>query len=105
MVRGASALVYNVGIHYNTFSIVVQIGCATRSTRLENRCFPYEAPDFTTKEKAQQVIGMPYAKLVEEKKTFLGGLRQEWIKQGEAKGLYDPDSRKEMIFKASYSDK
>ncbi len=65
----------------------------------------YEAPDFSTKEKAQQVIGMPYAKLVEEKKTFLNGLRQEWIKQAESKGIYDPESRKEMIFKASYSDK
>jgi nitrite reductase (cytochrome c-552) len=64
----------------------------------------YVAPDFSTKEKAQGVIGLPYGKLVEEKKTFLDTLRKEWNKEGEAKGIYDPASRKDMVFKTSYSE-
>ena len=63
----------------------------------------YAAPDFSTKEKAQVVIGLPFEKLVEEKKTFLNTLRQEWIKQSEAKGLYDPETRKDMVLKTSYN--
>lgn len=63
----------------------------------------YAAPDFSTKEKAQALIGLPFEKLVEEKKTFLNTLRQEWIKQSEAKGLYDPESRKDMVLKTSYN--
>ena len=62
----------------------------------------FVAQDFSTKEKAQALVGMDYGKLVEEKKTFLGGLRQEWIKQSEAKGIYDPESRKDMKLKTSY---
>jgi len=63
----------------------------------------YAAPDFSTKEKAQAIIGLPYAKLVEEKKTFLDTLKQEWYKQGEAKGVYDPATRKDMVLKTSYN--
>jgi nitrite reductase (cytochrome c-552) len=63
----------------------------------------FVAADFSSKEKAQQLVGMDYGKLVEEKKTFLNGLRQEWLKQNEAKGVYDAESRKEMKFKTSYS--
>ncbi len=63
----------------------------------------YVAPDFSTKEKAQAVIGLPFEKLVEEKKSFLNSLRQEWIKQSEAKGVYDPESRKDMVLKTSYN--
>ncbi|MCL1979661.1 MAG: ammonia-forming cytochrome c nitrite reductase [Proteobacteria bacterium] len=64
----------------------------------------YVAPDFSTKEKAQALVGMDYAALVKEKMTFINTLRQEWIKQSETKGLYDPASRKDMKFKTSYSD-
>ncbi|WP_310600511.1 ammonia-forming cytochrome c nitrite reductase [Desulfobulbus sp.] len=63
----------------------------------------YVAPDFSTKEKAQALIGMDFAKLVEEKKTFLNTLKQEWFKKSEAKGLYDPASRKDMMLKTSYN--
>jgi nitrite reductase (cytochrome c-552) len=62
----------------------------------------YEAPDFSTKEKAQAVIGLPYDKLVEEKKLFLDGLKQEWFEEGLAKGIYDPASREGMELKTSY---
>lgn len=63
----------------------------------------FVAADFSTKEKAQAIIGMDYGKLVEEKKTFLNTLKQEWFKKSEAKGLYDPDSRKDMVLKTSYN--
>jgi nitrite reductase (cytochrome c-552) len=63
----------------------------------------YAAPDFSTKEKAQAVIGLPFEKLVEEKKTFLNSLKLEWYKQAETKGLYDPETRKEMVLKTSYN--
>lgn len=63
----------------------------------------YAAPDFSTKEKAQEVIGLPFQKLVEEKKSFLGSLRTEWIEEQKKKGLYDPASREGMIFNTSYA--
>ncbi len=63
----------------------------------------YIAPDFSTKEKAQSLVGMDYRKLVEEKKTFLNTLKQEWYKKAEEKGVYDPASRKDMTLKTSYN--
>ncbi len=63
----------------------------------------FVSADFSTKEKAQALVGMDYAKLVEEKKTFLNGLKQEWFKKAEAKGIYDPASRKDMVLKTSYN--
>lgn len=63
----------------------------------------FVAADFSTKEKAQALIGMDYGKLVEEKKKFLDTLKQEWIKKAEEKGLYDPASRKDMVLKTSYN--
>jgi nitrite reductase (cytochrome c-552) len=62
----------------------------------------YAAPDFSTKEKAQAVIGLPYQKLVDEKMTFLNGLRKEWIEQQNKKGLYDPKAWEDMVFNTSY---
>jgi nitrite reductase (cytochrome c-552) len=64
----------------------------------------YEAPDFSTKEKAQVLIGLPYDQLVDEKNAFIAGLKQEWFADGEAKGIYDPRSREGMELKTSYSD-
>ncbi len=63
----------------------------------------YQAPDFSTKEKAQEIIGLPYEKLVEEKKQFLNGLKQEWFEEGKKKGIYDPKSREGMELKTSYN--
>ena len=62
----------------------------------------YEAPDFSTKEKAQEVTGLPYDKLVEEKMRFLEGLREDWIREADEKGNYDPKTRERMEFKTSY---
>jgi nitrite reductase (cytochrome c-552) len=64
----------------------------------------YVAPDFSTKEKAQVVTGLPYDKLVDEKNNFLNGLRKEWIEEGTKKGLYDPKTREGMVHKTSYSE-
>jgi nitrite reductase (cytochrome c-552) len=64
----------------------------------------YEAPDFSTKENAQVLAGLPYDQLVEEKNIFLSGLKQEWFAAGEEKGIYDPRSREGMELKTSYSD-
>ncbi len=63
----------------------------------------YEAPDFSTKEKAQELIGLDLKKMAEEKNTFLNTLKQEWFKKAEEKGLFDPDSRKDMVLKTSYN--
>ena len=62
----------------------------------------YVVPDFSSKEKAQAVINMPFDKLVEDKMQFLNGLRQGWIKQAKDKGLYDPKSAEGLVLKVSY---
>lgn len=62
----------------------------------------YVVPDFSSKEKAQAVIGLPYAKLVEEKMQFLSGLRKTWSKEAQDKGLYDPKAAEGLVFKVSY---
>ena len=62
----------------------------------------YEAPDFSTKERAQVLAGLPYDQLVEEKVVFLDGLKQEWFAMGEENGIYDPRSREGMELKTSY---
>jgi nitrite reductase (cytochrome c-552) len=63
----------------------------------------YAAPDFSTKEKAQEVIGLPFQKLVDEKMTFLDGLRKEWVEQQKQEGLYDPPAWEGMLFNTSYA--
>ena len=62
----------------------------------------FEAPDFSSKEKAQAVIGLPFEKMVDDKNKFLEGLKEDWFKEGEKAGIYDADSRKEMVLKTSY---
>lgn len=63
----------------------------------------YQAPDFSTKEKAQEVVGLPFEKLVDEKKTFLNGLKGQWFEDGKSKGIYDSKSREGMKLKTSYN--
>ena len=62
----------------------------------------YQAPDFSTKEKAQDVIGLPFEQLVDEKNEFLDGLKQEWFEEGRQKGIHDPKTREGMVLKTSY---
>ncbi len=61
----------------------------------------YVAPDFSTKEKAQKVIGLPFDKLVDDKMHFLNTLRKQWNQEAAAKGLYDPKTAAKE-FKTSY---
>lgn len=46
----------------------------------------YQAPDFSTKEKAQELAGVPLAKLVAEKLKFKATLEKEWHKQATKNG-------------------
>ncbi|CAA6815590.1 MAG: Nitrite reductase (cytochrome; ammonia-forming) (Fragment) [uncultured Sulfurovum sp.] len=46
----------------------------------------YSAPDFSTKENAQALAGVPLAQLIEEKKKFKATLEKEWYKQAEKNG-------------------
>ncbi len=63
----------------------------------------YIAPDFSDKAKAQALAGVPLDKLVAEKETFRATLLKEWEKEATAKGLLDPETRKGMSDKSSYS--
>ncbi len=64
----------------------------------------YIAPDFSSKEKAQALAGVPLAKLVAEKKQFKATLVKEWEKQAVKNGILNMDSRKGMSDRSSYSD-
>jgi nitrite reductase (cytochrome c-552) len=63
----------------------------------------YDAPDFSTKERAQVLIGLPYDQLVDEKNTFIAGLKEEWFAEGEEQGIYALRSREGIQLKTSYS--
>lgn len=63
----------------------------------------YQAPEFTSKEQAQVLIGLPFAQMVEEKQVFINGLKQEWFKVGAEKGLFDPRTREGMVLKTSFN--
>ena len=47
----------------------------------------YSAPDFSTKEKAQSLAGVPLEKLIAAKMEFKKTLEAEWIKQAKKRGL------------------
>jgi len=64
----------------------------------------YQVPDFSTKEKAQALAGIDMAKEIADKKTFKATLWQEWNKEAIAKGRLNPESRKGMSDKASWSE-
>lgn len=63
----------------------------------------YVAPSITDKTQAQQIIGLPFDKLVEDKKKFQNGLMQEWKKEAERKGVYNPKSTEGVEDKTSYN--
>ena len=62
----------------------------------------YVAPVIKDKKQAQEVIGLPFEKLVNEKKKFKEGLMEEWKKEAEQKGIYNPESTKGIENKTSY---
>lgn len=63
----------------------------------------YQSPDFSTKEVAQQLIGLDMNKLAEEKNHFLDTLNKEWFRQAAEQGIIDPASREGMVRKTSYN--
>ena len=66
--------------------------------------YDYEAPDFSTKEKAQQLAGLNLDKLVQEKISFKNALVKEWEETALKTGKLDPDTRKGMSDNTSYSN-
>ncbi len=68
----------------------------------KNGVIGWEAPDFSTKEKAQELAGVPLAKLVADKKNFKTSLLQEWNKKAEAADRLNPETRKGMSDNTSY---
>jgi len=51
--------------------------------------FNYEVPDFSTKEKAQKLAGVPFDKLAKEKMKFKRGLVVEWYDEAVKAGRLD----------------
>ncbi len=65
----------------------------------------YAAPDFSTKEKAQKLAGVPLQKLIDAKMEFKKTLEKEWHKEAVAAGELNIESRKDVDTKSSYFDK
>ena len=64
----------------------------------------YNAPDFSTKAKAQKLAGVPLKKLVAAKMHFKATLEKEWHKSAVSKGNLNMESRKGIDTKSSYFD-
>lgn len=69
-----------------------------------NNVFNYEAPDFSTKEKAQELAGVPLQKLIDEKLAFRNSLLKEWNEKAIKEGRLNPESRKGLSNNSSYSN-
>lgn len=65
----------------------------------------YESPDFSTKEKAQKLAGVPLQELIDEKMTFKATLVKEWEETAIKEGRLHPDAYKGLDDNASYIDK
>ena len=63
----------------------------------------FVAPDFSTKEKAQKLAGVPLQKLVDEKEAFRKALLKEWEASAIKAGKLDPAIKKEMSDNTSYN--
>lgn len=65
----------------------------------------YSAPDFSTKEKAQKLAGVPLKKLIAEKMKFKETLEKEWHKQAVKNGNLNMESKKDVDLESSYFKK
>jgi len=70
----------------------------------KHQVFDYVAPDFSTKEKAQKLAGVPLQKLVDEKKAFKSALLQEWNEKASSEGRLNIETRNGMSDKSSYQE-
>ncbi|MCG8687163.1 MAG: ammonia-forming cytochrome c nitrite reductase [Desulfobacterales bacterium] len=62
----------------------------------------YEVPDFSTKEKAQKLAGVPLQKLVEDKLRFKKSVMSDWIDTAVKEGRLNNDYLKDLPDNASY---
>lgn len=62
----------------------------------------YAIPDYSTKEMAQALAGVPLEKLVEQKQTFRMGMMQDWFKDAEQAGRLTDKFVQDLPEKASY---
>ncbi len=62
----------------------------------------YEAPDYSTKEKAQALAGVDLEKEIKAKIQFRNTLFKEWTESAIKNGYLDPDARKGMTDNTSY---
>jgi len=62
----------------------------------------YSAPDFSNKENAQSLAGVPLEKLVKAKLEFKKTLEAEWLKQAVAKGMISDETLKGADLESSY---
>ena len=69
----------------------------------KHNVFDYVAPDFSTKEKAQEIAGVPLQQLVDEKLEFKKTLVEEWKQKAAAAGRLNMEWSKGMSDKASYT--
>lgn len=53
----------------------------------------YEVPDFSTKEKAQKLIGLDMGAEIAAKQNFKNTMEKEWVRQAKEKGLFDEKTR------------
>ncbi|MEA1955295.1 MAG: ammonia-forming cytochrome c nitrite reductase [Campylobacterota bacterium] len=65
----------------------------------------YSAPDFSTKEKAQKLAGVPLQKLVDAKLKFKATLEQEWKKTAVKNNNLNMESRKDVDTQHSFYKK
>ncbi|MCV6606670.1 MAG: ammonia-forming cytochrome c nitrite reductase subunit c552, partial [Campylobacterales bacterium] len=65
----------------------------------------YTAPDFSTKEKAQKLAGVPLKKLIDAKMNFKKTLEQQWYKEAVSAKRLNLESRKDVDTKSSYFSK
>jgi nitrite reductase (cytochrome c-552) len=64
--------------------------------------FDYIAEDFSTKEKAQKLAGVPLQELIDEKLKFKETLEKEWYKQAVKNGNLNMESRKDVDLQHSF---
>jgi nitrite reductase (cytochrome c-552) len=71
----------------------------------KHKVFNYSAPDFSTKEKAQDLAGVPLQQLVDAKMKFKATLEQEWIKKAKEAGKLNDKALDGVDLESSYFNK
>jgi nitrite reductase (cytochrome c-552) len=64
----------------------------------------FQAPDFSNKENAQSLAGVPLKKLIEAKMKFKATLEKEWMAEAAKKGKLNMSSQEGIDQESSYFD-